>query len=79
MALAEQRALDLLEKSLATLPHLAEIEVTGKQHQSAAFHPTAAPADHVGQIIEIEPPLARLRERGVGRDVDGAMVFVVER
>lgn len=63
VALGEERALNFSKEVLAALVHLTQVEVTGEEHEGAALHTTAAPGNHVGQIIEVEAALTRVRCR----------------
>ena len=79
VTLGKEGAVDLIKESLSTLAHLAQIKVTCKENKCAAFDVAGAPANHIGEVVEVETPLSRFRLRGVAGNVDAAVFLVVER
>ncbi len=79
VTLGEEGAFDLIKESLSALAHLAQVKVTSKENQRTAVDVTGAPANHIGEVVEVETPLPRFRLRGVAGNVDAAVLLVVKR
>jgi hypothetical protein len=77
-SLREKGAVDFFKEIGTAFVDLPEIEMAGKKDKGATRNATAAPTNHIGEIIEVEATGTGLREGRVLCDKEAGMVGVIK-
>lgn len=77
-ALREKGAVDSFKEIGVAFADLAKVEMTGEKDEGTARNATAAPSDHIGEVIEVEATGAWLRQGRVFRDQEAGVVGVIK-
>lgn len=77
-ALREKGAVDFFKEIGVAFADLAKVEMTGEKDKGAACNATAAPCNHIGEVIEVEATGAGLREGRVFRNKQAGVVGVIK-
>lgn len=76
--LGEEGAVDFFKEIGTAFADLAEVEMTGEEDEGSALHATAAPTDHIGEVVEVEASGARFGQGGVVGDEEAGVFGVIE-